>query len=50
MVAGKPDMELVSTSGVERVNLTIRMSAKQLTRKTNAYSKKLHNHAPAARW
>ena len=43
-VAGKPDMKLASTSGVERVNLTLRMGSHRFTRKTNAYSKKFKNH------
>ena len=47
IIAGKPDIEMVSTSGVERINLTLRMGTKRFTRKTNAYSKKFRNHALA---
>lgn len=39
-----PDISLVSTSYVERSNLTIRMGNRRFTRSTNALSKKLANH------
>jgi IS1 family transposase len=51
VIRGLPDSEKISTSYVERFNLSSRMQMRRFTRLTNAFSKKLENHrAAVALW
>ena len=46
-VTGSPDMDLVSTSYIERLNATTRLHMRRLTRLTLAFSKKFENFEAA---
>lgn len=48
VLSGRPDPKHISTSFIERSNLSMRMGMRRFTRSTNGFSKKLENHGHAA--
>ena len=47
VITGQPNPRLISTSYIERQNLTVRMGMRRFTRLTNGFSKKIENHTAA---
>jgi IS1 family transposase len=47
VIIGSPDLDKVSTSQIERHNLSLRIENRRFTRLTDAFSKKLENHNAA---